>query len=339
MTYIHATHAPFNPDHYTGRTDPFESDRAVYWHHAVQAFDAQPIALVGFACHQGVRRNQGRVGAKSAPPIIKEFFAKSPITADVQNAYADLSSLVGDCGDVVCHDNDTIIKGSLESAQNQYATYITDALQKNALAIGLGGGHEIAYGSFLGLYKYLQTNVKSLAKIGIINFDAHFDLRTDEYATSGTPFLQIAEMIDDVFYYFCVGINRFANTASLFDKAHALGVGVISDDDCHRLAYDEIWARLDDFVKSVDVLYITVDLDCLSAGVMPALSAVNAKGIELDLVEFLLEKLIQTGKVKVLDFAEFNPTYDIDNRGAKTVARLLLVCVETYLLKRVLPLK
>nr|WP_062498724.1 formimidoylglutamase [Moraxella lacunata]OPH39298.1 formimidoylglutamase [Moraxella lacunata] len=332
MTDIHTTHIPFDPAHYTGRTDPFESNRAVYWHNAVQAFDRQPIALVGFACHQGVRRNLGRVGAKSAPPIIREFFAKLPITAGVQDKYANLSDLVGDCGDVVCHDNDTIIKDSLESAQKNYATHITHALQNNALAVGLGGGHEIAYGSFLGLYEYLKSNSKDLPKIGIINFDAHFDLRTDEYATSGTPFLQIADTMGDEFYYFCVGISRFGNTASLFDKAYALGVGVVSDDDCHRLSYDEIWARLDGFVRGVDVLYVTVDLDCLPAGVMPAVSAVNAKGTELDLVEFLLEKLIQTGKVKVLDFAEFNPTYDIDSRGAKTVARLLAVCVERALL-------
>lgn len=224
-----------------------------------------------------------------------------------------------------------------------YASHISHALKCNALAIGLGGGHEIAYGSFLGLYDFLKADDKALPKIGIINFDAHFDLRTDEYATSGTPFLQMADKLCETvlgfcdyseFRYFCVGISRFGNTASLFDKASRLGVNVLTDDECHRLSYETIWARLNDFVGSLDVLYVTVDLDCLPASVMPAVSAVNAKGIELDLLEFLLEKLIQTGKVKVLDFAEFNPKYDIDARGAKTAARLLAVCVERALLSR-----
>lgn len=80
------------------------------------------------------------------------------------------------------------------------------------------------------------------------------------------------------------------------------------------------------------MLYVTVDLDCLPAGVMPAVSAVNPKGIDLDLLEFLLAKIIDTHKVKVLDFAEFNPAYDIDDRGAKVAARLLAVCVEQLLL-------
>ena len=235
-------------------------------------------------------------------------------------------------GDVHCHDDDKICPNSLEIAQQAYADKVSEILASNALAIGLGGGHEIAYGSFLGLYQHLQNTNQSNAKIGIINFDAHFDLRTDEHATSGTPFLQIADVLGDDFAYFCVGISRFANTASLFDKAKQLGVGIIFDDDCYRLSYDTIWQILADFICDLDVLYVTVDLDCLPSGVMPAVSAVNAKGISLDLVEFLLEKLIHTGKVKVLDFAEFNPTYDIDSRGAKVVARLLAMCVERQLL-------
>ncbi|UNU73120.1 formimidoylglutamase [Moraxella nasovis] len=327
----HTQHTPFNPKYYTGRTDPHETGRAIYWHNVVHAYEREPICLVGFACHQGVRRNLGRVGAKSAPSIIREFFAKLPITSDIQDTSYELQNLVGDMGDIVCHDDDKITPNSLEQAQHAYANQITQVLSNNALAVGLGGGHEIAYGSFLGLYQHLQHQKRN-QKIGIINFDAHFDLRTDEYATSGTPFLQIADVLGDDFCYFCVGISRFANTASLFDKAKQLGVGMIFDDDCHRLSYDEIWQKMTDFINVIDVLYITVDLDSLPASVMPAVSAVNAKGIALDLVEFLLTKLIDTGKVRVLDFAEFNPNYDIDDRGAKVVARLLAVCVERYLL-------
>ena len=316
---------------YTGRSDPLESDRSLYWHQMVQGFDYQRIGLIGFASHEGVKRNLGRIGAISGPTKIRQFFAKLPITPAIQDTYGQLNHLVGDAGEVVCEDFAQIIPRSLESAQALYADKVTEILAQNSVAIGLGGGHEIAFGSFLGLYQFLKLKDTS-QKIGIINFDAHFDLRTDEYATSGTPFLQISEMMGQDFAYFCVGISRFGNTASLFDKANQLGVGIISDDECHRLSYDEIWQRLAEFIEAVDVLYVTVDLDCLPAGVMPAVSAVNPKGIDLDLLEFLLAKIIDTHKVKVLDFAEFNPAYDIDDRGAKVAARLLAVCVEQLLL-------
>ena len=65
-----------------------------------------------------------------------------------------------------------------------------------------------------------------LANIGIINLDAHFDLRQDQYATSGTPFRQIAEHLDikeQPFHYLCIGISQFSNTASLYEQAFDLG--------------------------------------------------------------------------------------------------------------------
>src|SRR3712207_9288976 len=64
---------------------------------------------------------------------------------------------------------------------------------KNFLVVCLGGGHDIAYGTYNGILKYAQS--KEMApKIGIISFDAHFDMRSYEKgASSGTMFLQIAD--------------------------------------------------------------------------------------------------------------------------------------------------
>ena len=53
-----------------------------------------------------------------------------------------------------------------------------------------GGGHETAYGHYLGVRKYIGED----ASLGIINIDAHFDLRPyDEQPSSGTMFKQILE--------------------------------------------------------------------------------------------------------------------------------------------------
>ena len=52
------------------------------------------------------------------------------------------------------------------------------------LTVVLGGGHETAYGSHLGL--------GPRPRLGVLNLDAHFDLREAERPTSGTPFRQIA---------------------------------------------------------------------------------------------------------------------------------------------------
>lgn len=325
-------HTPFNPSIYQGRSEPFEDRSAQYWYQHIGAYQDQPICLIGFACDQGVHRNQGRIGAKHAPDVIKSALGKLPIGINLQKHHDDLSSLVGDVGNVACVDGDVIADDLLETAQNHYAQTVSQLVQNGKMVIGIGGGHEIAFASFMGLYQGLSDDKK---RIGIINLDAHFDLRSSQYATSGTPFLQIANALQAAskpFDYLAIGISDFANTASLFAKADALGVCVIGEDDCLRLPFGDIQKRMDDFITQVDVLYVTLDLDVLMAAVMPAVSAVNAKGLSLDFVERCLAYLLKTGKVGMMDIAEFNPNYDIDGRGAKVAGRILAGVIEQILL-------
>ncbi|MBF0784745.1 formimidoylglutamase [Muribacter muris] len=320
---------------YTGRQEPYENTLAQYWYQHIHTFEQQPIALLGFACDQGVNRNQGRIGAKYAPRIIKSALAKLPISWALQQRYAEqLSALVGDAGEIHCQDEDRIIPELLEQAQHQYADSIAAIVAQNRLAIGIGGGHEIAWGSFLGLHQGLSAQHSAL-NIGVINLDAHLDLRQDQYATSGTPFRQIAEYLatsGQLLAYFCIGVSEFANTAALFERAKALKVKMLSDNDCYRLTWQVIESQILAFIAPLDRLYLTIDLDCLNAGTMPAVSAVAAKGLPLDFVERCISTIIQSGKVSVIDIAEYNPHYDIDGRGAKVAARLLALISEQQLL-------
>ena len=41
--------------------------------------------------------------------------------------------------------------------------------------------------------------------------------------------------------------------------------------------------------------------------------------------------IVATGKVKMLDIAEINPTYDVDGRGVKVAGRLLAKIVQAHL--------
>lgn len=349
MTIITVNHTAADMSQWTGRAEPFESERACYWYQLAQpyAFDSdissagQRIGLVGFACDQGVRRNQGRIGARAAPPLIRSAFAKLPVIAELQKNFdGNLSTLLGDAGDIHCQDNDDFAEQLLEQAQQQYADVISNVIQQGSLPIGLGGGHAMAYGSFLGLWQALQqANVNdrpdSAPITGIINFDAHLDIRQSDVATSGTPFRQIAEHLDEQgqpFNYCCIGVSRFSNTAALFDRADKLGVLVISDEDCTNKKWKKIAAQIVSFIDSVDILYLTIDMDCLPSSIVPGVSAPAAYGINLAFVERAVKLIMASGKVKIADIAEINPTYDIDARSCKVAARLLATIIERHLL-------
>lgn len=294
-----------------GRTDP-EPD-SPRWHQSVQALGegSEPgLALLGFACDEGVRRNQGRVGAAGGPLAVRKALANL--------AWHRLAPAY-DAGDVCCED------GDLEAAQARLAHHVCALLDAGHLPLVLGGGHEVAFGSWSGLAEHLGGQAQP--RVGIVNFDAHFDLRDPAHVhSSGTPFAQIADQCAArgwPFRYACLGVSRASNTRALFARAAELNVLVREDHEIRESTLDAIGAELDAFAADCDALYLTIDIDVLPACEAPGVSAPAARGVRLELLEPLLERLKASGKLRLIDFAELNPEYDIDNRTAKAAARLI----------------
>jgi len=304
-----------------GRDDTREEGAsALRWHQCVQAWSSasrqqRSVALLGFASDAGVARNHGRPGARLAPAELRRMLANLPAPA---------ASIV-DAGDVVCVDD------ALEAAQAEQAEKLAALLHQGFLPITLGGGHEVALGSFRGLAQYLKPT--GAPRIGIINFDAHFDLRLAPKGSSGTPFRQIAEDCQTQgwpFHYCCLGISRYANTAALFERARSLGVLWREDTELAREPHSTTLQVLYDFIKQVDHVYCTLCLDVLPASCAPGVSAPAALGVEVAQVERLLEAIAQSGKLRLADVAELNPHYDIDQRTARVAARLIARLVDTF---------
>lgn len=291
-----------------GRVDRAEGPDALRWHQVVQpaaAATAPGIALLGFACDEGVRRNFGRPGAEEGPAALRRALGNL--------AWHGGPPLL-DAGDVTC------AGGDLEGAQERLAAEVAALLRAGHRPIVLGGGHETAWGSFLGL-----ATARPDSRIGIVNLDAHFDLRRPLRATSGTPFAQIAEWCERArvpFDYLCIGIAEPANTAALFATARRLGVRFWLDEAVTAEAMGELVAEIEAIAARNDALHLSLDLDVLPAWVMPAVSAPAARGVLLERVEALIALVRATGKLAVADMVEFNPAYDTDGRGARTAARL-----------------
>lgn len=116
-----------------------------------------------------------------------------------------------DAGDVVCIDD------ALEEAQADLSAQLKQLLDSGHFPIVLGGGHEVAYGSYQGLAAYL-ADVPEMPRIGIINFDAHLDMRLSSQASSGTPFAQISReclMNERPFLYLCAGVAENRKYSSI----------------------------------------------------------------------------------------------------------------------------
>lgn len=292
-----------------GRQDG-EGEKHLRIHQLINTHPEAEYALIGFSSDEGVKRNHGRLGAVDAPDIIRAQLANLPVHQPVQ---------ISDFGNVICEN------AQLELAQAELAYQVEQSLNSNMKPIVLGGGHEVAFGSFSGLFQYVQ-NLNLNKKIGIINFDAHFDLREAESVTSGTPFLdaaKLSEQFQQAFNYLCIGVAKHSNTKILFETADRLNCTYIYDHELTTQNMSNIIAKISHFIEKVDYLYITVDLDVFSASIAPGVSAPAVKGIDLAIFDPLLEVIKNTGKIKVFDVAECNPRFDLDNRTAKLAAYII----------------
>lgn len=160
----------------------------------------------------------------------------------------------------------------------------------------------------------------------ILNLDAHFDLRTSRPASSGTPFDQMAEASLGMglpFHYAVLGISQLGNTPALFSHARELGVRWVEDVEMQAWGPAEIRKHLDVLLEAVEHVYLSIDLDVLPGAVMPAVSAPAAYGVPLPVIEAVAMYVAASGKLRLVDMAEFNPRYDQDQRGARTAARLV----------------
>lgn len=283
--------------------------------------DLQAYGFVGFCSDEGVRRNQGRVGASTSPDLIRQSIAPLPYKIKDKEKY-----YLYDFGNVVIPDND------LELGQNALARIVKKMCKKNIIPIVLGGGHETAYGTYSGAFEYYQSIGKTL---GILNFDAHFDLRNtdDDRHTSGTPFLNCWEKSQSVnaeFKYFCYGVSLSANTQKLFQTADELNVQYCTDIDV-AINFQKTVQQVLEFSKGVDFLYITIDLDTFSSGNAPGVSAVNPAGTSIFAVEHIMQ-VLKNEKIHIglLDIVELNPKYDIDNITSKLAGRLVHSFIRTH---------
>ncbi len=272
--------------------------------------------LMGFASDAGVKRNQGRPGARLGPQAIRGMLAGLP-AHDLREFW--------DAGDVVC-DGD-----QLEAAQAELANRVSQILGAGARLVVLGGGHEIAWGSFQGLNKHIAkqnaraTAGSAQASILIVNLDAHFDLRTSRPGSSGTPFDQILEACRvqrQPVTYACFGISRLGNTRGLFNHADQLGAVYVEDTAMQERHLDERLTQLDRLLEQAGHVYLTIDLDVLPAAVAPGVSAPAAYGVPMSVVEAFVERVKGSGKLRLADIAEMNPDFDIDNHTARVAARL-----------------
>jgi formiminoglutamase len=302
---------------WTGRDDGALPEVA-RWHQSVRMVDLSrdidfciepTIAVIGYASDLGVARNLGRVGASEGPRAIRGRLAPLPCVKGVQ---------LLDCGDVV---GDAAAGHSVADTQEALAAAVERLVRAGALPFVVGGGHDQAFGHFLGVARGRGTAP------ACVNFDAHLDLRPipADGPNSGTPYTQAWEWCrarNAAFRYIALGIQRPGNTPLLYRRAEEAGVTVVDADGFALDMLDVVMDAVNDAVDEAE-LCISIDLDVFAAAFAPGVSAPTAMGIAPDAAfRRVLRGLLESGRVRGVEIAELCPALDIDGRTARLAAAL-----------------
>jgi formiminoglutamase len=257
--------------------------------------------LIGFPTDEGVRRNGGRPGAAAAPAEIRRHLARLTPDARAGQAFIDLLEHTQDLGDVA-------ITGYLEADQERLAAAIAEPLGKDVFVLVLGGGHETAYGHFLGY-------VHAKRPVSILNWDAHPDVRDLKQGQghSGSPFRQALLHPSRL----CRGYQVAGLLPQSTAAAHLAFLGEHRGSAVWR---DELTTDRIRELYDAAPNFISFDIDTVDQSYAPGVSAPATGGLPADL---WLSAAFGAGNslhVKSCELVELNPNYDRDGQTARLAA-------------------
>ncbi|MEX0845554.1 MAG: arginase family protein, partial [Balneolaceae bacterium] len=225
--------------------------------------------LIGCPQHEGVHRNNGRIGAAEAPNKIREKLYKLQVEEETPVRLFDAGNVITDfydfTDDTDSHDTDQK-DDALDEIHDRLTKSVSEFLRDGKKVIVLGGGNDISYADVRALSEAEK-------EISAINIDAHLDMRIADEMTSGTPYRKLIEdhyLAPQYFYEF--GIRPESNSAFYLKNAGQMGVqirylkqvlenGVISS---FRKIMNKIGNR---------PFFLGLDMDSIQASDAPGVSA------------------------------------------------------------------
>eukprot|EP01127_Copromyxa_protea_P015819 TRINITY_DN4609_c0_g1_i2.p1 TRINITY_DN4609_c0_g1~~TRINITY_DN4609_c0_g1_i2.p1 ORF type:complete len:256 (+),score=34.68 TRINITY_DN4609_c0_g1_i2:19-786(+) len=175
--------------------------------HITQGVDGD-IVIIGFPYDDGVARNGGRVGAARGPAVVREFIQKMGTLVNME-FNVDLRTIkISDGGDVP--------SGlELEEAHEQLRQKVSEVVSRGGIPFVIGGGNDQSFANASGWMMKKETG-----SFGVINIDAHLDVRPlkEGKVHSGSPFRLLLN--DDTFLSRSGKFSEFAVQGSQCSSEH-----------------------------------------------------------------------------------------------------------------------
>ncbi len=290
--------------------DPRLGEVVEFWRGGEPALRPGRPVLIGFPQDEGVRRNGGRVGAAEAPREIRRWLYRLvPWDCETDSDLAALGLL--DVGNVR-------IDGDLEATQAALGEVVGAVLRAGAVPVVLGGGHETAYGHYLG---YVAAGLP----VAVVNIDAHLDVRPliDGKGHSGSPFRQMMEHPANPLpgeRYACLGAHPHNLARAQLLYVEDGGGLVLPIGRLPRVLPAYLRVQCQEFASAGCRVYVSFDADVIRAADVPGVSAPSAAGLPGDIGFGCARAAGSCRDASSFDLVEINPRFDRDGQSARWAA-------------------
>ncbi len=286
------------------------------------------IGIIGASLDLGA----GKRGTNMGPVAIRE--------AGVNKRLMALGYEINDFGDI------EVKQSIIEKHPNPKLKYLDEILESNTLLANsvdriiedgyfpliLGGDHSISIGSLAGVAKHKKN-------LGLIWYDAHGDMNTDQTTPSGNihgmplavhlglgnqSLTQIGNYTPKVKPEHVVIIGARDLDLQERELIRQTGIKVYTMHEIDRMGMATVMEEALQIVTTgTDGLHLSLDLDGLDPLYAPGVGTPVIGGLTYRESHLAMEMIAESGALTSCEFVEVNPILDRENITAKTAVGLI----------------
>ncbi|MGL5085624.1 MAG: arginase [Clostridium sp.] len=221
------------------------------------------------------------------------------------------------------------------NSNNLLAHKVYTALQNNTFPLTIGGDHALALGSLAGVSNHYGSD-----NIAVIWVDAHGDINTDETTLSGNIHgMPLAasmgighDSLTSIYFkgqkvkpenIFLLGVRDLdGGELDLIDKYN---LNVWKIDEIQSKGITTVLSELNKIIvdRNFNNIHLSFDIDGLDPSYVPGTGTPVSNGLTFLEGKEIIENILGTNIVRSMDFVEYNPNLDENNKTLETCSELL----------------
>lgn len=209
------------------------------------------------------------------------------------------------------------------NTNNNLAQSVYSTIKAGNFPFSVGGDHAMGLGTLAGAAKAFGEDY------GVVWIDAHGDINTEASSPSGnTHGMPLgasmgfgSDKLKNIFFegkkvdpskVFLICQRDLDEGEVELIKEYNINLWTSADikEKGMEAIMKEVIAKMEE--TKVNNFHISFDIDCMDASLVPGTGTPVDNGISVEDAEFMLEQLFKTGKIKAMDFAEYNPGLEYD---------------------------